>query len=67
MDKDLKDIITYAGGVVLIYAAFIGALAYLIKDKNLIVIYTLFLTIFLWLAYLQVKINKNGGKNNDKR
>ncbi len=65
MDKDLKDIITYCGGAILVYCTFIGATAYFIKETRLIIIYVLILTIFLWLGYIQIKINKShtGGKN----
>lgn len=69
MDKDLKDVIIYGGGAIILYGTFIGFINHYLKDNNnYVIIYTLFLTIFLWLSYLQIRINKkqNGGKN-DKR
>jgi len=64
MDKDLKDIITYGFGTLVGYSIIIGAMYIFIKDKHLLFIYTLFISIIIWLSYIQIKISKikKGGR-----
>ena len=68
MDEDLKDVIKYVLGTFVGYTAFWTLLTRIVSDLNLIIIYTLILTAFLWLAYLQAKISKiKGGEKDDKK
>jgi len=61
MDEDLKDVIKYVLGVIVGYTAFLTLLTKIVKDINLLLIYVLILTIFLWLSYMQIKISKIKG------
>ena len=58
MDEDLKDVLKYVLGAIVGYTAFWTLLTRIVTDLNLIIVYTLILTAFLWLAYLQAKISK---------
>ena len=68
MDGDLKDVLKYVLGAIVGYIAFWTLLTRIIKDFNIIIIYTLILTTFLWLIYLHMKIFKiKGGEKDDQK
>ena len=68
MDEDLKDVLKYVLGAIVGYIAFWTLLTRIIKDFNIIIIYTLILTTFLWLIYLHMKIFKiKGGEKDDQK
>ena len=67
MDKDLKDALMYGGGTIFGYSAFLTLLLQFTKDTNLLTIYTLFLIVFIWLFYIQLKLSKKIGGKNDKK
>lgn len=67
MDKDLKDVMTYGGGTIFGYSTFIALIYQFTKDLHLIIIDILILTLFLWMLFIQIKLNKKGkkeGKND---
>jgi len=57
----MKDVLTYGGGTIFGYAAFLSLLIQLTQDINLIILYTLILIIFLWLVFIQIKLSKQKG------
>ena len=66
MDKDLKDVIIVGSSIVLGYSAFLTLMILFVKDIHLIVLYTLILTIFIWLVYIQTKLTKIIKYKNNK-
>jgi hypothetical protein len=58
MDKDLQDVLTYGLGTLGAYSGIMWALYSFFKDTNFTIIYTLLITAFLWMAYLQIKLSK---------
>jgi len=58
MDKDLQDVLTYGLGAVTGYVTIISVIYLFIKDLKIIMIYSILLTILLWLAYLNRKVSR---------
>lgn len=58
IDNDLKDVLKYFFGTLIGGATFMGIIYQFVKDSNLMIIYMLLIIIFIWLFYIQVKLNK---------
>ncbi len=58
MDKDLKEVLTYGAGTIFGYSTFISLIYQFTKDLHLIIIDILLLTLFLWMTFIQIKVNK---------
>jgi len=63
----LKDVLTYGGGTIFGYSGFIAFIYQFTKDLNLIIIYILLLTLFLWMAFIQIKIKRRKINNKKKK
>jgi len=60
MDKDLKDVLIYGAGTFFGYLGFVAFLLLFTSNFHLILIDTAILILFLWILFIQIKINKGG-------